>query len=183
MEIRKILLTSLVVITCLIFLCGLQELPIDKKTKENDLFATKNYVANKSNSMKMYDYLEKYSKEYEIPKYIFYNIAFLETRYKGPFDWDYVPSKVSPVGAQGPMQVMPSTAKLIHKKSIPIDILRNDIEFNVRTSAILLNKLFKQYKSWSLVCGCYNTGKPIINGYAKFCVSNLDYQKNWDYIN
>jgi len=154
----------------------------DKTQPKKEQLIVSGVMTEKSNSLSMYDNLEKYSEMYEIPKYIFYNIAFLETTYRGPFDWSYNPSRTSCVGALGPMQVMPSTAKLIHKKPISNETLKNDIEFNIRTSAILLNKLYKKYKDWSIVCGCYNTGKPIVNGYARFCTSNKDYQKNWVYL-
>ena len=71
-------------------------------------------VPTSPTSLKMYELIEKYSEEYKVPKHIAYNVAFLETRYQGPFHWNYIPSKTSPVGAVGPMQIMPSTAKFIN---------------------------------------------------------------------
>jgi hypothetical protein len=50
---------------------------------------------------------------------------------------------------------------------------------NVKISMKLLHKLRKQYNDWGLICGYYNTGYPRVNDYARFCVSNKDYQKNW----
>lgn len=130
-------------------------------------------------SLLMYDNIEKYSIKYKVPKYVAYNIAYLETRYQGPFDWKYKPNLTSSVGALGPMQVMPKTANGIHKKNVPVKTLKNDIEFNVETSMILLNRLHKKYKDWGVVCGYYNTGYPLINDYAEFCVTNKNYKKNW----
>ena len=46
----------------------------------------------------------------------------------------------------------------------------------------LLHQLHRRYGNWGIVCGCYNTGRPIINGYALFCIKNKNYQKNWVYI-
>ena len=129
--------------------------------------------------LQMYDNLEKYSELYGIPKYIFYNIAFLETRYRGPFDWKYRHDRTSSAGALGPMQIMPLTANFIHKEKIPIEKLKNDLEFNIETSAILLKRLYEKYNDWRLVCGYYNTGRPLVNEYAIFCSTNKDYQKNW----
>ena len=106
----------------------------------------------------------------------------METRYQGPFHWNYNPSRTSPVGAEGPMQIMPSTAKLINKRSVPVKKLRNDIELNIEISMKLLRRLHDKYPNWAMVCGCYNTGRPIINGYAEFCSTNKDYQKNWSYL-
>lgn len=131
-------------------------------------------------SIIMYDNLESYSKKYGVPKHIVYNIAYLETKYKGPYDWDYKHNLTSSVGALGPMQIMPKTANYIRKDNVPKNKLLNDIEFNIETSLILLKTLYKQYKNWGLVCGYYNTGRPIINGYADFCIKNIDYKKNWD---
>lgn len=134
---------------------------------------------NKPLSLDMYEKLEKYSDEYCIPKHIVYNVAFLETTYRGPFDFDYKHNRTSSVGAVGPMQIMPSTANLINGKKIPVKKLKNDLETNILTSVKLLKRLHDQYGDWAVVCGCYNTGKPIINSYARFCVNNEDYRKNW----
>lgn len=129
--------------------------------------------------LEMYENLEKYSEKYEIPKHVFYNIAYLETRYRGPFDWNYNPKRTSSAGALGPMQIMPSTANYICKENISNEKLKNDIELNISISAMLLKKLHNKYKNWKLVCGYYNTGRPIINKYAEFCATNKDYQENW----
>jgi soluble lytic murein transglycosylase-like protein len=153
---------------------------IEPKNNEIEFFEynSKKYP-NTSKSILMYETIEKYSDEYDIPKHIVYNIAYKETRYKGPFDWNYNPNRTSSGGAQGPMQVMPATAKGINKKYISPEDLRNDIDLNISTSMKLLRKLYDKYDNWSLVCGYYNTGKPIINEYARFCSSNKNYTKNW----
>lgn len=129
--------------------------------------------------MFMYENIEKYSNKYRIPKYIAYNISFLETRYQGPFHWKYNPSQTSCAGALGPMQIMPGTAKLIQKFSVPHSALKNDIRLNVEISMKLLRKLYNKYHDWAIVCGCYNTGKPIVNDYARYCINNFDYQNKW----
>ena len=46
----------------------------------------------------------------------------------------------------------------------------------------IVHQLYNRYGNWKLVCGCYNTGRPLVNGYASFCVNNKNYQKNWVYI-
>lgn len=131
------------------------------------------------NSIKMYNSIEKYAKLYEIPLHIAYNIAYLETTYEGPFDWGYNQKRTSKCGALGPMQIMPSTAKFINHKTPNLTKLKTDIDFNVETSMKYLSHLYYIHKDWAIVCGAYNTGHSIINNYAKFCVENLDYQKNW----
>jgi hypothetical protein len=45
--------------------------------------------------------------------------------------------------------------------------LRDSIELNVFISMKVLNQHFEKYKDWAKVLGAYNTGKPIINKYAR----------------
>lgn len=175
----SLLLVSLLVITTSLNIFGTTE---DDKLKEKISESISNGTPTSPTSLKMYELIEKYSELYSIPKYIAYNIAFLETRYQGPFDISYRPNLTSSAGAVGPMQVMPSTAKLINNEYVSPSILRNDLRLNIETSMKLLNRLYEKYGDWSVVCGCYNTGRPIVNDYAVFCSTNLDYQKNWDYI-
>jgi hypothetical protein len=117
--------------------------------------------------IRIYYFIEKYAKEYNIPLAYAYGVAYLETRYEGPFQWNYDPAKTSSVGAVGPMQIMPGTAKMMWPDTIiNVQRLRTDIEFNVRTSMKLLRHLYNQYGDWKTVFGCYNTGRPLINEYA-----------------
>lgn len=132
--------------------------------------------------LKMYELIDHYATIYNIPKHIAFNVAYLETKYKGPFDWNYKHNLSSSAGAVGPMQVMPATANYINNKKIPKETLKNNVEVNIKTSMKLLNKLYKMYPNWKLVCGAYNTGRPMINSYAIFCVNNTNYQKNWTKI-
>ena len=117
--------------------------------------------------LQMYYHIEKYSEQYGIPKNYAYGIAWKETRYEGPFQWKYDPERESSAGAVGPMQVMPSTArmmwdgKMIYKKD-----LKSNIKLNVETSMKLLRRLYDKYRNWKLVFGAYNTGRPMVNQYA-----------------
>lgn len=131
-------------------------------------------------SLQMYYLIEKYSNEYGIPKHIAYNVAFLETRYQGPFDWNYNPFQSSSAGAVGPMQVMVRTAEYVNKTDITRNTLKTNLDLNISTSMKLLNKLYNQYENWAITCGYYNTGYPKVNDYATFCVNNKDYTKNWE---
>jgi len=149
--------------------------------KNNDGYKTQD-IGGKSNSpysLQVYTSIEKYSKEYGIPKYIAYNIAFLETRYQGPFDWDYKGKLISLSGAAGPMQIMPNTANYICGFNIGQNELLHNIDLNIQISMKLLNRLRGQYNDWGIICGYYNTGYPQINDYAKFCIGNKDYKRNW----
>jgi soluble lytic murein transglycosylase-like protein len=147
--------------------------------KEINLDKLGSSVLNYPTPLKMYELIDHYSDVYKIPKHIAFNVAYLETKYKGPFDWKYKHNLSSPAGAVGPMQVMPTTATYIQNKIISKENLKNNLELNIQTSMKLLNKLYKMYPNWKLVCGAYNTGRPMINSYANFCVNNTNYRKNW----
>jgi soluble lytic murein transglycosylase-like protein len=128
--------------------------------------------------IQMYDAIMKYSEMYNIPKNYAFGIAYAETRYDGPFDWNYNHMKTSSAGAIGPMQIMPSTGKLMWKDiEFSNQYLKENIDFNVHTSMKLLRKLHDKYKDWKIVFGCYNTGKPLVNGYA---ISVYNHKINWE---
>jgi soluble lytic murein transglycosylase-like protein len=127
--------------------------------------------------LEMYYSIEKYAEKYKVPKKIAYGIAHTETRYSGPFHWEYDPNLVSYAGAMGPMQVMHSTAKLLWPgRDVTKSMVLNDIDFNVETSMKALSHLYKIYGDWKIVLGCYNTGSPIVNSYSYKVVS---FKPNW----
>jgi soluble lytic murein transglycosylase-like protein len=121
---------------------------------------------NAPTAVKMFNSIEKYSKEYGIPLRYALGIAYVETRYQGPFHWNYRPAQKSIAGALGPMQIMPSTANSVWDRNIPRSELNSNIDLNVETSMKVLRRLYDKYKDWKLVFGCYNTGRPCVNEYA-----------------
>lgn len=128
---------------------------------------------------RLYELIEKYADKYDVPRHVAYNIAFMETRYKGPFHKGYSMDVISPSGASGPMQIMPSTAKLVNKRPVSSHELRHDLELNVKTSMKLLRIIRRHNSNWAQTCGEYNTGRPIINSYAIYCSTNKNYRKHW----
>jgi soluble lytic murein transglycosylase-like protein len=126
--------------------------------------------------LQMYHHIEQYADSFNIPKKYAYGIAYAETRYRGPFHWKYNHKQTSSAGAVGPMQIMPSTADYINKEHISTNELRSDIEYNVRTSMKLLRNLYDKYGDWKTVFGCYNTGRPCVNGYA---VAVYNFEPTW----
>lgn len=142
------------------------QVTVEKRT--NKFVHTNKITTSSPPCLQVFYAIEKYAEEYGIPKNFAYGIAFRETRYEGPFQWKYKHSQTSSAGAVGPMQVMPSTARgLFPKKKFTEDFLRNDIDFNVECSLLLLRKLHDKYHDWKLVFGAYNTGKPVVNQYAE----------------
>lgn len=121
--------------------------------------------------IQLYDHLLTYSEKYGVPFHIAYGIARKETNYQGPSHWKYNP-RLASSSAYGAMQVQVRTANGIWKtRGITKDRLLNDLRFNVETSMKLLAHLKKTYGTWGLALGAYNTGRPIINGYASFILN------------
>jgi Transglycosylase SLT domain len=117
--------------------------------------------------LQMYYAIEKYAPEYGIPLDYAYGIAYYETRYQGPFHWEYDQAQGSSAGAVGPMQIMPQYAHPYVDGPFTTQELKTDIEMNVKASMRMLQKLKKLHGDWQLVFGAYNTGRPMINDYAR----------------
>ena len=116
--------------------------------------------------LQMYYNIEKYAKEYKIPRDYAFGIAHAETGYKGPFHWSYDHGQTSYAGAVGPMQIIPRYAHpYVDGKFTEVE-LKTDITMNVKASMRMLRDLYRRHGNWRLAFGAYNTGKPCINGYA-----------------
>jgi soluble lytic murein transglycosylase-like protein len=135
-------------------------------------------VEKPSHALRMYRAIMLYSGMYQVPKHVAFNIAHLETTYRGPQDSTYNPSRVSKMGAMGPMQIRYKYASHFAERKVTKSELRDSIEFNVNLSMKILAQNYKRFKSWAKAAGAYNTGKPVINHYAKEAVKK-DYQRNW----
>lgn len=152
---------------------GIISIPIRQQLTQENIkkersFDTSRYVKTIAPAcIEMFMSIEKNAKQYGIPMRYALGIAYAETRYNGPFHWEYNPEQQSGAGALGPMQIMPSTANLMWKEKVSKDKLLTDIDFNVETSMKLLSVLHLKYKDWKVVFGAYNTGHPIVNEYAE----------------
>lgn len=135
-------------------------------------------VTDSTPSVIMYNSIMKYSEEYCIPKEYAFALAYQESRYKGPAHAEYKHDVKSKAGALGPMQIMYGTAKLFveEDEKLTKKLLKTDIDLNVRLSMRILRHLKDKHGDWGKAFGAYNTGRPIINRYAKN-ILNLKY--NW----
>ena len=127
-------------------------------------------------SLQMYKYIKAYADTFDIPVRYAFGVAYAETRYSGPFHWKYNPAQTFPTGAEGPMQILLSTARYLNKDGVSRERLRTDIEYNVKTSLGYVRRLYNRYKSWPIVFGYYNTGYPRVNDYARRVVN---FKINW----
>lgn len=139
---------------------------VDNNQIEGTITLHKKIEPTDPSCLQMYYYIEQYADSFDIPINYAFGIAHNETGYDGPFDWKYNHKQSSKAGAQGPMQVLPTTAKFVNGRKVASSKLRLDIEYNIMTSMKLLRRLHDKYKNWKVVFGYYNTGRPIINKYA-----------------
>lgn len=130
-------------------------------------------------AQRLYIAIDKYANEYSIPLHIAYNVACLETGYKGPYHENYNHKQTSSAGALGAMQIMPQYASHYAGFKVSKAMLRDSIELNVEISMKMLNEWYKRYKRWDKATGAYNTGKPIINKYAKKATIKDYYLTRW----
>jgi soluble lytic murein transglycosylase-like protein len=147
-----------------------------------DDFEDKLDLAAGTTSLQMYESIEHWSDSFGIPKYIAYNVAYLETRYQGPFDFDYNHKQTSSAGAVGPMQIITRWAQPYVRKRVTAKELCNNIDLNVMISMKMLRKWYSIHHDWTLACGAYNSGQPIRNAYAVYATTNKDYKEKWERI-
>lgn len=121
----------------------------------------KDVILKKIYVIKYSEYVEKYSDEYDIDKYLIYSIIKAESN----FNEDAVSSK----GAKGLMQLMYSTAEEIAKKSdIQIDettVLEPDTNINLGTKYISM--LIQKYGCIELALAAYNAGSGNVDSWIE----------------
>ena len=131
-------------------------------------------IVNSAPAIQMYFYIKKYSKQYGVPEAYAFAVAYQESRYKGPLDLNYEHRLTSSAGAVGPMQIIPQYAHSYAGRRVTAQELRNNIQLNVKVSMKMLRKWYDIHHDWGLAAGAYNTGQPVMNGYAR-AVINKEY--------
>lgn len=150
-------------------------LPAEKipVTKED---AFDRYIVLAPKSIQLYYYTKRYCSEYNVPETIAFNVAKLETGYDGPMDLQYNPEQISSGNALGAYQVLLGTGRDMYegkRHELTRNILLKDLKLNTKLAIKYLRYLYDIYGNWTIACGFYNTGYPIINSYARAAVKYL----------
>ena len=132
-------------------------------------------------SLQVYYKIHQYAPQYDIPIHYAYGIARAETGWMGPLHFEYNHAQISHAGALGPMQIMPATSRgLWPDWEYDYETVLRDIDFNVHSSMKLLRENYDRWGDWKIVFGAYNTGRPIVNGYAHY-VYDYKIYREWDW--
>ncbi len=115
------------------------------------------YVRN-SHPIKYESYVERYSREYGVDKYLVYAVIKTESGYR--------PDAVSNVGARGLMQIMETTFDWIKFKtgddeSVYYDMF--DPETNIKYGCWLLSYLCREFGNLDAVAAAYHAGRGQVN--------------------
>jgi soluble lytic murein transglycosylase len=98
-------------------------------------------------------YVEKYATQYQIPVHLLYAVIHTESGFDS--------SAVSPVGATGLMQLMPTTFRWLSDDMLGehlADGMIYDPETNIRYGCYYLSLLFARYNNWESTLAAYNAG-------------------------
>lgn len=105
------------------------------------------------------EYVEKYSKEYEVDKYLIYATIKAESNFN-----QYAKSSQ---GALGLMQLLYSTAEEVAPKA-GINVTEDsiyDAEININLGTKLLSILLKKYENTGLALAAYNAGSGNVDNW------------------
>ncbi len=106
------------------------------------------------------EYVEKYSKEYKVDKYLIYSIIKTESKFN--------PDAVSSKGASGLMQITEQTALWASRELDIKNVNMRDPETNIRMGTWYLHRLNKEFKGdLNLMISAYNGGSGNVRKWLK----------------
>ena len=107
--------------------------------------------------------VDKYAADYNIPAYVIFAVISTES--------DFEPGAVSSAGAQGLMQMMPSTFEwLTSSEHLDENLSPNDIfepEVSIRYGTYYLRYLFEKFYNWDTTIAAYNAGEGNVMSWLK----------------
>ncbi len=144
----------------------LSEMPHIQLNKKEALFV-RTYIKNRG------DCLVNVKKRSIIPFYIIDSVfnangVPIELKYLSVIESELKSSALSHVGARGPWQLMPETARILGLKVNRQTDDRTDYYKSTRAAARYLKDLYAQFDDWLLVLAAYNGGpKPVYKAIRK----------------
>jgi len=141
-------------------------------------FSIKETPIKLNSAQRLYASIMTYAKQYNVPLHVAFNVARIETGYKGPFHDEYNHKQTSRAGALGPMQIMPQYASAYAGFKVKKPVLKDSIELNVKISMSMLREWYNRYNDWGKAAGAYNTGRPVMNSYARNAIKK-NYTDHW----
>ncbi len=130
------------------------------------------------------EYVQKYSKEYDVDEYLIYAIIKAESNFNE--------KAVSSKGAIGLMQLMESTAQDI-AKSFDMEVSENEIldpEININFGTKYISTLMKRYNCIELALCAYNAGSGNVDSWIEkgtlqddgSDIENIPYKETNNYV-
>ena len=128
---------------------------VSKYIKEN----TECFELIKQKKQASFDLIENVFRGYELP---------IELKYLAVVESELNTKAVSKVGAAGPWQFMPGTAKVLGLKITRKYDERKNLKLSTKAAALYLRDLYSRYEDWLLVIAAYNCGpRPVNNAIKK----------------
>jgi membrane-bound lytic murein transglycosylase D len=106
-------------------------------------------VKIKQRSMSPFKTMDMVFRKYGLP---------VELKYLAVVESELNPRAVSCVGAVGPWQLMPVTAKILGLKVTPANDERKQYHKSTKAAALYLRDLYTEFGDWLLVMAAYNCG-------------------------
>jgi len=169
---KKIL--KVIVATMLLFVLSVQSIATSASTQQIYVLASNHTLldseicANKhqTESQILQAAIVSNAKEYDIPQWVLYGIAYNETHFD-PTDTTqvYLPSQTSSKDAQGAMQIILPMAAFVatekERKGLTAKKLRTDTKLNCELASRFIKYLYDKYNlSWDKALCAYATGSP-----------------------
>ena len=123
------------------------------------IFANKNTIMKMFYIIKYSEYVEKYSKEYDVDKYLIYACIKAESNFNEKAE--------SKKGAKGLMQLMDSTGQEI-AKGLNMTIDNDDLfepEINIKLGTKYVSKMLQKYENTELALAAYNAGSGNVDSW------------------
>ncbi len=123
------------------------------------IFANKNTIMKMFYIIKYSEYVEKYSKEYDVDKYLIYACIKAESNFNEKAE--------SKKGAKGLMQLMDSTGQEI-AKGLNMTIDNDDLfepEINIKLGTKYVSRMLQKYENTELALAAYNAGSGNVDSW------------------